>query len=224
MQTTSTQRLQKVDHRHHRQTQQPKPGVTRKHNVPIKLLREHVPAVLPDGVPGGPGRPAQGLYVLPQWVLQVRGLRHKTDAENVLQQPAPTGRQGGVLFEPRTQDRPGSSGRHVGGHPQRPKRAEVDDVRQRPDPRQRQGHVRRRGAQHQTASERADAEPLAVTAAEPVHRRVVAGLRLPVRQIRRLGAAHSPRSPGHRTAQVVRQQKWCPREAHSLLSGEHFDR
>lgn len=97
--------------------------------------------MLPDGVPGGPGGPAQGLHVLPQWVFQVRGLRHQADAEDVLQQPAPAGGQGGVLFESRAQNRPGSSGWHLGGHPERSERAQVDDVRQRPDTWQRQGYV-----------------------------------------------------------------------------------
>lgn len=179
-----------------------------------------MPAVLPDGVPGGPGGPTEGLYVLPQRVLQVRGVRHEADAEDVLQQPAPAGGQGGVLFQPRAQDGAGAPGRHVGGHPQRAERAQVDDVRQRPDPRQRQGHVRRRGAQHQAAPERADAEPLAVAAAGALHRHRLAGRRLPVRQVRRVRAAHSARAPGHRAAQVVRQQERRPREAHSLLSGK----
>jgi len=107
--------------------------------------------MLPDGVPGGPGGPAQGLHVFPQRMLQVRRVRYEADAEDVLQQSAPAGRQGGVLFEPRAENRAGPSGRHVGGHQERAERAQVDDVCQRPDTRQRQGHVRRRGAQHQAA-------------------------------------------------------------------------
>jgi len=97
--------------------------------------------MLPDGVPGGPGGPAQGLHVLPQRMLQVRRVRYEADAEDVLQQPAPAGGQGGVLFEPRAENRAGPPGRHVGGHQERAERAQVDDVRQRPDTRQRQGHV-----------------------------------------------------------------------------------
>lgn len=99
-------------------------------HVPVKLLREHVPTMLPDGVPGGPSGPAQGLHVLPQRVLQVHRLRHQVDAEDVLQQPAPAGGQGGVLFEPRAQDRAGSLGRHVGGYSECSERPQVDDVRQ----------------------------------------------------------------------------------------------
>lgn len=111
------------------------PGL--QHHVPVELLRERVPAMLPDGVPGGPGGPAQGLHVLPQRVLQVRRVRHEADAEDVLQQPAPAGGQGGVLFEPRAENRAGPPGRHVGGHQERAERAQVDDIRQRPDTRQR---------------------------------------------------------------------------------------
>lgn len=97
--------------------------------------------MLPNGVPGGPGGPTQGLHVLPQWMLQVRRVWYKADAEDVLQQPAPAGGQGGVLFEPRAKNRAGPPGRHVGGHQERAERAQVDDVCQRPDTRQWQGHV-----------------------------------------------------------------------------------
>jgi len=93
--------------------------------------------MLPDGVPGGPGGTAQGLHVLPQRVLQVRRVRHEADTEDVLQQPAPAGGQGGVLLEPRAENRAGPPGRHVGGHQERAERAQVDDVRQRSDTRQR---------------------------------------------------------------------------------------
>lgn len=85
--------------------------------------------MLPDGVPGGPGGPAQGLHVLPQRVLQVRCVRHEADTEDVLQQPAQTGGQGGVLFEPRAENRSGPPGRHVGGYPERAQCAQVYDVR-----------------------------------------------------------------------------------------------
>jgi len=68
-------------------------------------------------------------------MFQVYRLRDEVDAKDILQQPAPARRQGGVLFEPRAQNRPGTLGRHVGGHPERPERAQVDDVRQRPDTR-----------------------------------------------------------------------------------------
>lgn len=94
-----------------------------------------MPAVLPDGVSGGPSGPAQGFYVLPQRVLQVHSLRYEVNAEDLLQQPAPTGRQGGVLFESRAENRPGTPGRHVGGHQERTERAQIDHVRQRPDTR-----------------------------------------------------------------------------------------
>lgn len=196
-------------------------------DVQVELLREHLPAMLPDGVPGGPGGPAEGLHVLSQRLFQVRRVRHQADAEDVLQQPAPAGGQGGVLFESRAENRPRPLGRHVGGHQERAERAQVDDVRQRPDPGQRQGHVRRRGAQHQTApdQQRRHAEPLAVAAARRTPRRRVrasravhAGHRLPVRQVRRVRAAHCARATGHRAAQVVRQQERRPRETHTLLS------
>lgn len=85
--------------------------------------------MLSNCVPGGPGRSAQGLHVLPQWVLQVHRVRHEANAEDVLQQPAPARGQGGVLFEPRAQNRAGTLGRHIGGHQERPERAQVDDVR-----------------------------------------------------------------------------------------------
>jgi len=54
--------------------------------------------MLPDGVPGGPSGPAQGLHFFPQRMLQVRRVRYEADAEDVLQQPAPAGGQGSVLF------------------------------------------------------------------------------------------------------------------------------
>jgi len=180
--------------------------------------------MLPDGVPGGPGGPAQGLHVLPQRMLQVRRVRYEADAEDVLQQPAPAGGQGGVLFEPCAENRTGPPGRHVGGHQERAERAQVDDVRQRPDTRQRQGHVRRRGAQHQAAPQRLDAQqPRAVAATGAVHRIVHPGHRLPVRPVRRLGAAYCARAPRHRTPQIVPEQERRPGEAHTLLFGECSD-
>lgn len=86
--------------------------------------------MLPDGVPGGPGGPAQRLHVLPQRVFQVYRVRHKADAEDVLQQPAPARGQRGVLFEPRAENRSRPPGRHVGGHQERAKRTQVDNIRQ----------------------------------------------------------------------------------------------
>jgi len=112
-------------------------GPALQHDVPVELLREHVPAMLPDGVPGGQGGPAQGLHVLPQRVLQVRRVRYEADAEDVLQQPAPAGGQGGVLFKSRAENRSRPPGRHVGGHQERAQRAQVHVLRQRPDTRQR---------------------------------------------------------------------------------------
>lgn len=180
--------------------------------------------MLPNGVPGGPGGPTQRLHVLPQRMLQVCGVRYEAHAEDVLQQPAPAGGQGSVLFEPRAENRARPPGRHVGGHQERAQRAQVDDVRQRPDTRQRQRHVRRRGAQHQAASQRLDAQqPRAVAATGTVHKLVHPGHRLPVRPVRRLGAAHCPRASRHRTPQIVPKQERYPGETHTLLFGECSD-
>lgn len=41
-----------------------------------------------DRLPGGSHRSAEGLHILPFRLLQVRPLRHKANAEDVLQQPA----------------------------------------------------------------------------------------------------------------------------------------
>lgn len=56
---------------------------------------------------------------------------------DVLQQPTLDGRQGGLLLEPRAQDRPRSPGQLVSGHPQRPQRAAQQQLRERADPRPR---------------------------------------------------------------------------------------
>ena len=56
----------------------------RRQDVQTELLREHVSALPADGVPGGPGRAPQGLYVLSFGLLQVRDMRHEAHAEDVL--------------------------------------------------------------------------------------------------------------------------------------------
>lgn len=74
----------------------------------------------------------------------MRRLRHEAHAQDLLQQPAQAGGQGGLLQQSRTQDRPRPPGRLLRGHPVRPERAQIRKLCQRADPRTRQRALRRR--------------------------------------------------------------------------------